>query len=110
MIELCIVINAIFNYWRETQFNFIQIPLPSTPQPIKLESKTQFANGNARISPHTFSWQRPEKSPSAALSPADLFDFRPLDLYFVWKNPLYRCVSTYLYVLKKKTGGGKVRP
>lgn len=80
-------------------------PHPHPPQHIKLESKTPSANGKTRISPHTFSWRKPGKSPSMLPSPAALLNFRPLDQYFVWKNPLYRCVSTYLYVLKKKTGG-----
>jgi hypothetical protein len=72
---------------------FIQNP----PQHIKLNSKSPSANGNARISPHTFSWQRPGKTPSAALSPADLFDFRPMDRYFGWKTP-YTDVYLHIYM------------
>ena len=73
-------------------------PPPLLPQHIKLESKHPFANGKTRISPHTFSWQRPGKSPSAALFPADLLDFHPLDRYFGWKNPLKSPMQMCIYI------------
>ena len=70
--------------------------LPSTPQRIKLESKTPSANGKTRISSHTFSWQSPEKTPQRPLFPADLLDFHPLNHYFVWKIP-YADVYLHIY-------------
>ena len=60
---------------------------------------------NPLLSTHVLLAKTRKKPHSTALFPADLLDFRPYNHNFVWNNPLCRCVSTYLYVLKKKTGG-----